>query len=140
MISVLSRERAVFRAVAVVIVPEALRLEHAGWDELEGIVETALIERPPSMARRLRLFLRLIDVLALLRFRRRFPALDPILRGRLLASLQDARWAPLRKGFWGLKTLVLMGYYGRTSAGSEIGYRADLGGWPARRPQAQETT
>jgi hypothetical protein len=125
---------AVFRASAVAIVPEAARLRPADWQELEGIVEAALDERPP-VARRLRLLLRLLDVFALVRFRRRFSALDPILRARLLASLQDSPLALLRRGFWGLKTLVLMGYYGRAGAGSEIGYRADLRGWPARRPQ-----
>jgi hypothetical protein len=124
----------VFRASAVAIVPEAARLQPAGWQELEGIVQAALDERPAFVARRLRLLLRLLDVLALVRYRRRFSTLDPILRARLLASLQDSPLALLRRGFWGLKTLVLMGYYGRADAGSEIGYRADLRGWPARRP------
>ena len=127
---------AIFRASAVAIVPEAAQLQPAGWQELEGIVQATLDERPAFLKRRFRLLLRLLDVLALFRFRRRFPALDPILRARLLASLQDSPLALFRKGFWGLKTLVLMGYYGRAGAGTEIGCRADLRGWPARRPQA----
>ena len=127
----------VFRASAVAIVPEAARLRPEGWQELEGIVQAALDERPAFVARRLRMLLRLLDVLALVRYRRRFSALDPILRARLLASLQDSPLALLRRGFWGLKTLVLMGYYGRADAGNEIGYRADLRGWPARRPAAE---
>jgi hypothetical protein len=119
--------------VAVAIVPEAARLDREGWGQLEAIVEVALGERPASMARQLRLLLRLLDALAMLRYRRRLPALDPLLRARLLATLQDSRLVLLRRGFWGLKTLVLLGYYGRADASSEIGYRADLRGWPARR-------
>ena len=124
---------AVFRAVAVTVVPEAAQLDAAGWGELEGIVERSLAERPPWLVRRLTAFLHLLDWLALLRYGRWFGALDATRRSRLLASLQRAPLLLLRRGCWGLRTLVLMGYYGRPAAAAEIGYGADRLGWEGRR-------
>jgi hypothetical protein len=40
-----------------------------------------------------------------------------------LRWFHDAPLAPLRHGFWGVKTLIFMGYYGRPEAAAEIGYR-----------------
>lgn len=125
--------RPVFRAVAVTLVPEAARLDTTAWARMEEIVEAAIADRPPALARQLRLFLRLLKWLPILRFGRRFPALDPLLRARVLSWVQDSQLRLLRHGFWGLKTLVLMGYYGRDEARSEIGYRGDQRGWAARR-------
>ncbi len=39
----------------------------------------------------------------------------------------------LRRGFWGLRTLALMGYYARPAAAASVGYHADPRGWEARR-------
>jgi len=59
--------------------------------------------------------------------------LDPARRARFLDSLQTSRLLLARRGIWGLRTLVLMGYYGRPRAAAAIGYRADPRGWEARR-------
>lgn len=131
--STLRSVRRAFRAVATAVVPEAARLDEAGWGELEGILERALAERPPALRRQLRLLIRLLEHLPLVRFGRRLSALDPQRRARLLARVQDSRLPLLRRGFWGLRTLVFMGYYGREGASAEIGYRADPRGWEARR-------
>jgi hypothetical protein len=37
----------------------------------------------------------------------------------------------IRVGFWGLRTLALLGYYARPEAAEEIGYTADRRGWEA---------
>jgi hypothetical protein len=123
----------VFRAVATTVVPEAARLEAAGWEELEGIVERFLAARPPALRRQLRLFLRALQWLPVLRFGRPFTGLDDRRRRRFLAEMQDAPLLLARRGFWGLRTLVYLGYYGRPAAGGEIGYRADPRGWEARQ-------
>ena len=51
------------------------------------------------------------------------------LAGRAHAlSLRASSTLPLlllRRGFWGLRTLVFLGYYARPEAAAEIGYRAD---------------
>lgn len=128
----LLRVRPVFRAVATSIVPEAALLDAEGWAELEALVERALLQRPPRMRRQLVLFLRVIDLLALARCGRRFEQLDARRRVRILTALQDSPSLLVRRGFWGLRTLIFLGYYARASVAAEIGYRAHRDGWRAR--------
>lgn len=122
-----------FRVVAETVVPEAAALDAAGWAELEQQVGAALWMRPAGVRRQVRLLIRLLDWLPLLRFGRRLTRLEPARRARFLAAIQDSPVPLLRGGFWGLRTLVLLGYYGRAGAAAEIGYRADPRGWEARQ-------
>ncbi len=131
-VSVLAPIRALFRALAQTVVPEASDLDEQGWTEVEAIIEGVMSRRPARQRRQLVLFLRLIDVLARLRDRRSFGALDTRRRTALLESLQDSRIALIRRGFWGVRTLSLMGYYARVEGAKEVGYRADPRGWEAR--------
>jgi len=123
---------AVFRAVATTVVPEAARLSPAEWADLEALVTRALTARPARMRRQLALFLRLLDWLPLLRYGRRLTALDAARRARFLSFIQDSPLLLVRRGFWGVRTLVLLGYYGRPAAAAAIGYRGDRRGWEAR--------
>jgi hypothetical protein len=111
------------------VVPEAEDLDDAAWSELESIVETSLESRPSALKRRLRLFLRLVQWLPLLRYGRPFTSLDPKHRTRFLAGLQNTQIDLIRVGFWGLRTLAFLGYYGRPNATRAIGYRPELTGW-----------
>lgn len=131
--SPLAPVRGTFRAVAETVVPEAHALPPAEWEALEAIVDGALAERPARLCRQLRLLVRLIEKVPVLRYGRGFTALDPSRRTAVLRALQDAPLLLLRRGFWGLRTLVLMGYYARPAAAAEIGYHADARGWEARR-------
>ena len=124
---------ALFRALAVSFVPEMAGLDQAGWDEVEAVVRTMVARRPPALQRQLGLFLRLLDWLPLLRHGRRFAALDPATRTRFLTRLQDGPVLLLRRGLWGIRTLVFMGYYTRPATRTAIGYRPDARGWEARR-------
>jgi hypothetical protein len=130
---VLPPVRDAFRAIATTVVPEAGRLDAAGWAELERLVEKTLATRPEAVRRQLRLLINAIELLPLLRRGRRFTRRSPEERARFLLRLQDAPVLLLRRGFWGLRTLVLLGYYARPEAGREIGYRADRRGWEARQ-------
>src|SRR5881628_1441174 len=123
--SALERVRPVFRAVATTVVPDAAGLGAAEWADVEAIVIRALAGRPPRMQRQLTLFLRLLDWLPLLRYGRRFTALDALRRTRFLSFIQWRVPLLVRRGFWGVRTLVLMGYYGRPAAATAIGYRGD---------------
>lgn len=123
----------VFRAVGETVVPEATGLSATDWAAVEAIVEQTLAPRPPKLVRQLVTLLRLIQWLPLFRYGRPFTALDPVRRTRVFAALQDAPLLLLRRGAWGLRTLVLMGYYTRPGAAREIGYRGDSRGWEARR-------
>ena len=130
---VLTSLRPVLRAIGATVVPEATRLDTAGWSAVESTISAALASRPAKLQRQFLLFLRIVEWLPVLRFGRRFTRLDPVRRTRFLESLQDAPLLLVRRGTWGLRTLVLMGYYGRPEARAEIGYRAEPGGWDARR-------
>lgn len=124
--------RPAFRAIGATVVPEAARLDERSWTEVEQIVETALAPRSPRLRRQFLLLIRIVNTLPLLRYGRHFTALDPVHRTRVLAALQNAPILLLRRGIWGLRTLILMGYYGRAAAMAEIGYRASPRGWEAR--------
>lgn len=140
---VLDAVREPFRALASTIVPEAEDLDAAGWARLETIVEEALAERPPAMQRQLALFVRLLDLIPLFRWGRTFRRLDRARRIDFLHRVQNARLFLFRRGFWGLRTLVFMGYYARIEAYDEIGYGARLRGWlehPAAPESAREAT
>ncbi len=119
--------------MATAIVPEADRLDEAGWRSLEALVEGALAARPESLRRQLRLLVRALEWLPLLRFGRTFRSLDAPRRARFLRSVESAPLLALRRGFWGLRTLVFLGYYGREEAREAVGYLADSRGWEARR-------
>jgi len=125
--------RSVFRAIATTIVPETAGLHPAGWDALERTVANAVAARPTRMQRQLSLFVRAIQWLPLLRYGRPFTRLDPRRRERFLASLQSSPLLLIRRGFWGLRTLILMGYYAQADVIGAIGYRADPRGWSVRR-------
>ena len=118
-----------FRALAWSIVPETAGLDPDEWVEFEAIVETALSKRPPGMRRQLVVFIRLLDLLPRFRWLRPFRKLDADRRARFLRSIQSSPIFLLRRGFWGLRTLVYMGYYARPDAYRRIGYDAHLRGW-----------
>jgi hypothetical protein len=129
--SVLAPVRAVFRAVVVTVVPDAKQLDEPGWLALEALVEDVLELRPPALRRQLQLFLRAIHWLPVVRYGRTFAALGDEQRSRILCYLQDHPVERIRCGFWGLRTLAFLGYYGRPEGAHAIGYRPDPRGWEA---------
>ena len=125
--------RPVFRAVVSTVVPEADQLDESGWRELEQLVEAALRDRPPAMLRQLQFFLRAIQWLCVFRYGRGFTSLSAERRAGVLSHLQDHRLELIRCGFWGLRTLALLGFYGRAEAVRAIGYAPDPRGWEVPR-------
>ena len=124
--------RAPFRAVTVACAPAAEGLSAEGWARAETIVNGALADRPPSVRRQLVLFVRVLGVLAVLRFGRPLVRLAPAQTGRLLGALERSPFLLLRRGTWGLRTLAFMGYYGQEEVRMRLGYRATGGGWAHR--------
>ncbi len=108
-------------------------MDERGWADVEERIEAALRNRSPALRRQLCLLIQVLDWMPLLRYGRRFSALGAEARAAVLRRLQRSPALVLRRGFWGLRTLVLLGYYGRPEARRAIGYRADPGGWEARR-------
>lgn len=129
---VLRPVRPTFRAATVVCVPAAQELDEAGWARVESIVEDALGGRPASVRRQLVLFLRIIEVLAVIRHGRRLGSLSASRAQAFLSSLERFPILAVRRGVWGVRTLAFMGYYGQPAVHGELGYRAVADGWAAR--------
>lgn len=96
--------------------------------ECLAIMRTAVAERPPVLQFQLRLFLWFLRWCPLLAFGGRLERLNESEQEAFLTGLENAPVALVRKGFWGLKALIYMGYYGRAGAGERLGYQRDLQG------------
>jgi hypothetical protein len=124
---------AMFRPIAEAVIPEATRLSDEEWAEVQTIIDGALSQRPAGVRRQVRVFLGILDMVAWLRRGRRLHRMPLHARTRFLRSIENSPILLIRRGFWGVRTLVMMGYYARPEAAAEIGYRADPRGWEARR-------
>jgi hypothetical protein len=121
------------RAMGTVVLPAEETLDEEGWYRALGIIERALATRPSRVRRQIRLFLRLVNLLPFLTTGRTFQSLSSERRASFLERLQRSRLMPVRRGVWGIRTLLFMGYYLQGPVRERIGYRARPGGWLARR-------
>jgi hypothetical protein len=122
-----------FRAFAQCFIPETARATEPEWRVLEDVVRNALAARPLKVRRQIALFVRLIDLAARTRHGHRFAVLDSTRATTLLESFAASRMLLLRRGVWGLRTLVMMGWYTNPSVTTALGYHASAAGWEARR-------
>lgn len=125
--------RLALRSLAATFVPETTSATVSEWNALEARVEEALAARSPAVRRQLGLFVRVLETAALLRHRTRLTALDARRRGALLDSFARSPILLFRRGTWGLRTLIMLGWYTQSSVTAALGYRAHPGGWDARR-------
>ncbi len=121
------------RPLACGFLPEAAGFRDADWQAMEAILGQALAARPAAMRRQLGLFVRIIGLVSLARHGVPLARLDADRCRRLLEGLAGSPLLLVRRGTWGLRTLVFMGYYTRPEAAAAIGYRATAAGWGARR-------
>ena len=128
---VLSSLGGTLRAMGSVVLPHPDALDAEGWKQAEAIIESALAPRPSGVKRQLRLFLRLLNLMPLPSSGRTFEKLSLEKRAAFLARLQRSRLKPLRRGLWGVRTLLFMGYYTQAPVRGRIGYAADPRGWAA---------
>ena len=125
--------RDALRPLAVCFVPEIAGATAAQWSELEHRITQGLASRPPAMRRQLGLFVRVLQAASRLRYRTGLAALDPGRRTALLEAFAGSPLLLFRRGIWGLRTLVMLGWYTQPSVVSALGYRASPAGWEARR-------
>jgi len=119
----LPRDRALFfELVAERIVPELAGLDAEGMARFVGIVDGALMGRPPALRRQFGTLLGVIRWMPLFRWGTSFERLPGHRKDRVLRWMENAPLTRLRAGFWGLKTLVFMGYYGRPEVWPELPY------------------
>jgi hypothetical protein len=113
---------ATFGAAAECIIPAEPGLPGGGAERVLRVADRMLARRPAADRKKLAVFLRVLEQLPRLRYGRRFSALSAQQRARVLAFLAGASVPLLRVGLFGLKTYVLMGYYGSESAWAELEY------------------
>lgn len=119
----LSQERASFLGtVAARLVPEVGDLDLEGRTRFFGIIDEALKGRTPRVRRQFGALLGVIRWLPLLRWGTSFERLSPSGQESVLRWLLSCPSRTLRQGFWGLRTMVFMGYYGQPETWSSIGY------------------
>ena len=114
--------------ITAIVIPGYSDLGNSERKRFLEIVDDALSDRPESMRRQLGLFLKILNVAPILRWGRPLGRLDVSRGERSLRWFQDAPIAKFRQGFWGLKTLIFMGYYGRSEVWPELGYAPNIGG------------
>jgi hypothetical protein len=127
--SVLSSLQEPLRAVGSVVLPSPEALDEEGWMEAEAIMEGALAAKPAAVKLQLRVFLRAVNFLPLVTTGRTLANLPLEKRRAFLERLHRSPLLPLRRGLWGVRTLLFMGYYNQDRIRKEIGYDADPWGW-----------
>ena len=126
------RTRPALRIIARAVVPEATALDESGWASFERLLEGAVSSRPDGVVRQLRVFLRLLGLIARVRHGRGLAELTPREACGILERLAASRLLLFRRGVWGLRTLMLLGYYADEHRARALGYRASPAGWGAR--------
>ena len=124
--------RSILRAIAATVVPETTSQDERAWLEMEAVIARVVSSRSPHIQKQIVTFLRLVQTLPVTRYGRRFTSLAPRQRTALLGSLERSWLLALRRGFWGVRSLIFMGYYTRRDVAESIGYRAAADGWAAR--------
>lgn len=79
-----------------------------------------------SSRKRLGLFITVLNVLSILRFARPFARLDPAERHRFFFMVEHFPIGLIAAGFFGLRSLLLLAYYGTGSAWQRLGYKGPL--------------
>lgn len=115
-------------AVATRIAPGITELDAAGRMRVLDAISRAIASRPAALQRQLALFLGIVRWAPVARYGRPFNRLAPVQQDAVLGWFMDAPVTRLRQGFWGVKALVYMGYYGLPEVADRIGYRPSRAG------------
>jgi hypothetical protein len=121
-------QREFLLAIAPRIVPASAQLTPAARGEMLTLIEGTLASRTPAMRRQLDLFLRVMRWLPFLRYLRPLERLDGPRQDAALRWFQDHPVQVIRGGFWGVRTLLLLGYYGQPVNGPSIAYTPSTDG------------
>ncbi len=87
------------------------------------LVNDLLQDQGANIIRQFKVFLLLIDMVALVRCGGTFKNLNIKKQNTVLNSFYDSPIPLFRKGFWGLNTLARLGVYGQTSRHDKLGYK-----------------
>jgi hypothetical protein len=119
---------ALLMAVAARVTPETAHLDAAAERDFRTLIDTALSQRPPAVQKQFGSLLKIVRLAPLFRYGKPFEKLTSEKQDAVIAWFQDAPVTLLRKGMWGLKAMVFMGYYGRPEAASQVGWTPSFDG------------
>lgn len=119
---------ALLRAVAARVTPETAGLDATARREFQALIDLALGQRPAAVQKQFGTLLTIVRLAPLLRYGRPFDKLAPAQQDAVIAWFQDAPVTLLRKGMWGLKAMVFLGYYGRPEAAAQVGWTPSFDG------------
>jgi hypothetical protein len=123
-----SSERALLLAIAPRITPRSEPMTPAAADALLALVDGTLASRTPAMRRQFGVFLLVLRWLPCLRYLRPLDRLDGARQDAALRWFQGHPLQIIRGGFWGVRTLLLLGHYGQPAVGASIGYTPSTDG------------
>ena len=115
-------------AIAPRIVPDIAELDPQRKEEFLRIIDDALMVRSLSLRRQFSTFLSVMRFLPILRYGAPLEKLSFAKQDKVIGWFQDSPSALLRRGLWGLKALVFMGYYGQASVYERIKFTPVLNG------------
>ncbi len=119
---------ALLMAVAARVTPETAGLDDTGKRDFKGLIDTALGQRPAAVQKQFGTLLKIVRLAPVFRYGKPFDKLSPQQQDAVLAWFQDAPVTLLRKGTWGLKAMVFMGYYGRPEAAAQVHWTPEFDG------------
>jgi hypothetical protein len=120
--------RAFLLSLAARMVPGSTTLTPAGREAFQRLIAGTLSTRPAAVQRQFGLFLGVLRWAPALRYLRRFDGLDGARQDVVLRWFQHCPLALIRSGFWGVRTLVFLGWYGQPDAGASIAYTPSMDG------------
>lgn len=127
--SVLSKgNRLLLLLVGARLIPSIADLDAGAKGRVFAVIEATLAARSPRVRRQVSIFLAFVSWLPIFRFGRPFRQLNREDQIKFLRWLQDCPITVLRQGFWALKTLVYMGYYGQPSLWDGFQYHPSFDG------------
>lgn len=132
--------RRTFRVAARVMSPEAAPSTEDEWAECEGLIALRLADLPVNRRRQMLGFVQALPALSAALTGRTFARLPATRALTLLHRLEASPVAALRRGVWGLRTLVFAGVYGRPATAIATGWRPHNDGWEGRAAERVWTT
>jgi hypothetical protein len=127
-VALTASQRTFLLAIAPCIVPASAQMTPAARDTMLSLIEGTLASRTPAMRRQFGLFLGALRWLPCLRYLRPLDRLDHGRQDAALRWFQDHPLQIMRGGFWGVRTLLLLGYYGQPATGPSIAYTPSVDG------------
>ena len=111
-----------FEALQQALIPRSSSFTLSQRHDARALVNSLMAQQPSDAKRKLKVFLLIIDAYSLLRFGRSFRQLTGDSQQKVLRSFFDSPISLIRKGFWGLNTIVRLSVYGQESLHKDLGY------------------